>query len=117
MIPAVLNTKYIKTLYIYLGIASILGISAGVVIACFFGLDAPSQETDDRAAVAVRTAKEYRAARQKKKLGDIDPVMAYAYGGLRTGMGAGDEGRSGGLVGDLILEEVGKEEDDEDVDW
>ncbi|KAJ9657617.1 hypothetical protein H2201_008122 [Coniosporium apollinis] len=113
-----------ETLYIYLGIASILGLSAGLVLALSYGLfvrlfklDVPSEEQDPRPAA--RTAKEYREARQRKKKELADPILAYGYGELRTGTGSelerGRQGR-GGVLGEPILEVVGYEEED-DVEW
>ncbi|KXT10769.1 hypothetical protein AC579_2318 [Pseudocercospora musae] len=58
-----------ETLYIYLGVAAIVGLLAGVIVAAvysilynFFHLDTPPEP------VSLRTAKEYRQEKQKQKL-------------------------------------------------
>lgn len=115
-------TSLHQTLYIYLGIASILGLGAGLVLALSYGLfvrlfqlDAPSEEQDPRPAA--RTAKEYREARQRRKKELADPILAYGYGGPRTGTES-ERGRQGGggVLRESILEVAGYEEED-DVEW
>ncbi|KAI9714903.1 MAG: hypothetical protein M1820_000192 [Bogoriella megaspora] len=72
-----------ETLYIYLGVASLVGLVTGVtvyvilqLISSVFGLYAEEEKSE----LPKRTVASYRAARRKKKLGNVrDSIMSPVY--------------------------------------
>ena len=100
-----------QTLYIYLGIAALVGIGLGLTISFVYdslrkplGLD----ETQESRASRERTAKQYRTDKRKRKAKAEAPLMTAGYlspSHLSLSDGA-RRARSKGLLSQTIMEEV-----------
>ena len=104
-----------QTLYVYLGIAALVGGALGLLIYLLFnslsdilGLRSSPTTADD--ASTGRTAKQYREERRKQKAKAEAPLMSPGYhspgyGSLSDGMRKGN--RVGkGLISQTIMEEM-----------
>ncbi|KXT04855.1 hypothetical protein AC578_3422 [Pseudocercospora eumusae] len=103
-----------ETLYIYLGVAAIVGLLGGVIVACvysilynFFDLETPPEP------VSLRTAKQYRQEKQKQKLqsehSSFFSPRLLSPAALSSGYGSLSEGCKGSLLATAIMEEEDSE--------
>ncbi|KAK4982359.1 hypothetical protein LTR66_009316 [Elasticomyces elasticus] len=93
----------IQDIYIYLGVGGLVGIAAGLMLHYFYGFLYTSLGLKSEPKPKGPTAKQYRAARKKKKaaIGFGEPMMSPAYIGLSDRV----KGRGRGLISQTIMEE------------
>ena len=65
-----------KTLYIYLGVASITGISCGLLLHFVYSFLHSNLQLASEPAVRDPTSKQYRASRRRKDMYQSDPIMS-----------------------------------------
>lgn len=65
-----------KTLYIYLGVASITGISCGLLLHFVYSFLHSNLHLASEPAVRGPTSKQYRASRRRKDMYQSDPIMS-----------------------------------------
>ncbi|KAK4984090.1 hypothetical protein LTR50_006832 [Elasticomyces elasticus] len=92
-----------EDIYIYLGVGGLIGIAAGLMLHYFYGFLYTSLGLKSEPKPKGPTAKQYRAARKKKKaaIGFGEPMISPAYLGLSDR----GRGRGRGLISQTIMEE------------
>lgn len=98
-----------QTLYIYLGIAAIVGIALGVFVSFVYNLLRKPLGLDQEPQPPGRTAKEYRIEQRKRKAKAEAPLvtagyLSPSYLSMSDGMRKGNRGK--GLLSQTIMEEV-----------
>lgn len=98
-----------QTLYIYLGIAALVGITLGLLISLIAGSLNKILGLEPESTPPGRTAKQYREARRKQRVKAEAPLMSPGYISpgylsLSDGMRKGNRGK--GLISQTIMEEV-----------
>lgn len=100
-----------QTLYIYLGIAALVGITGGLIVSLVYGLLKEPLGLNSHAREPTRTAKEYREQKHKQKRTDstgLDP-SAYSssnYASLSDGLRKTNRGKA---ASQTIMEESDSE--------
>lgn len=97
-----------QTLYIYLGIAALVGIGLGLLVSFVYNALRKPLGLDESPQPKGRTAKQYRTEKRKRKTKAEAPLITAGYlspSHLSTSEGA-RRARNKGLISQTILEEM-----------